>query len=152
MCVQVYDSETDSWSLGPTLPRPLHHTITAVVDGRLFLIGGEAGNPTGGESVFQDRVYMLDEAADTWIERAPMPTARSGGGSAVIDAKIYLAGGRPPRGNDLAAYDPATDQWTVLPAIPTQRNHLAVGAIDGRLYVAGGRFGGGVGSEMTDIL
>src|SRR5215212_9888809 len=150
--VQVYDSVTDSWSLGPTLPRPLHHTMTAVVDGRLFLIGGEAGNPTGGESVFQDRVYMLDEAADTWVERAPMPTARSGGGSAVIDGKIYVAGGRPPRGSDLAVYDPTLDQWTVLPAIPTQRNHLAVATIDGRLYVAGGRFGGGVGSEMTDIM
>jgi N-acetylneuraminic acid mutarotase len=40
----------------------------------------------------------------------------------------------------------------VLPDMPTQRNHLAVAAIDGRLYVAGGRFGGGVGSEMTDVL
>jgi N-acetylneuraminic acid mutarotase len=150
--VQVYDSATDSWSLGPTLPRPLHHTMTAVVDGRLFIIGGEAGNPTGSESVFQDRMYMLDETADTWVERAAMPTARSGGGSAVIDGKIYVAGGRPPRGSGLAVYDPALDQWTVLPNIPTQRNHLAVGAVNGRLYVAGGRFGGGGGSEMTDIM
>src|SRR5215217_6167213 len=81
-----------------------------------------------------------------------MPTARSGGGAAVIDGKIYVVGGRPPRGADLAVYDPAADSWTVLPDMPTQRNHLAVGAIDGMLYVAGGRFGGGVGSQMTDVL
>ena len=150
--VQVYDSRTDSWAYGPPLPLPLHHTMAAVVDGRLYLIGGEAGNPAPGESVFQDRVYVLDEQAGEWVPRAPMPTARSGGGAGVIDGKIYVAGGRPPRGHDLAVYDPQADQWTVLPDVPTQRNHLAVAAIDGRLYVAGGRFGGGVGSEMTDVV
>jgi N-acetylneuraminic acid mutarotase len=126
--------------------------MAAVVDGKLYIIGGEAGNPTAGESVFQNGVYMLDEAAGTWVPRAPMPTARSGGGADVIDGKIYVAGGRPPRGHDLAVYDPAADAWTELPNIPTQRNHLGVAAINGRLYVAGGRFGGGVGSEMTDIM
>jgi N-acetylneuraminic acid mutarotase len=81
-----------------------------------------------------------------------MPTARSGGGSGVIDGKVYVVGGRPPGGADFAVYDPAADQWTVLPDMPTQRNHLAAAAIGGKLYVAGGRFGGGVGSEMTNIL
>jgi N-acetylneuraminic acid mutarotase len=150
--VQVYDPGTDSWELGPPLPMPLHHTMAAVVDGRLYVIGGEAGNPTGSESIFQRGLRVLDEQLGAWLPKAQMPTARSGGGSAVIDGKIYVAGGRPPRGNDLAVYDPAADAWTVLPDVPTQRNHLGVGAIDGRLYVAGGRFGGGVGSEMTDAL
>jgi hypothetical protein len=58
--VQVYDSRTDSWSFGAPLPLPLHHTMAAVADSRLYLIGGEAGNPSPGESVFQDGVYMLD--------------------------------------------------------------------------------------------
>jgi N-acetylneuraminic acid mutarotase len=150
--VQVYDPQSDSWSLGVPLPRPLHHGMANVVNGSLYFIGGEAGNPTGSESVFQSAVYMLDEQAGAWIEKAPMPTARSGGGSAVIDGKLYVAGGRPPRGADLAVYDPIADAWTVLPDVPTQRNHLGVGAIDGKLYVAGGRFGGGVGSEMTAIM
>ena len=150
--VQVYDSQTDSWAFGPPLPLPLHHTMAAAVDGRLYLIGGEAGNPTPTESVFQDRVFQLDEQAESWLPRASMPTPRSGGGAGVIDGKIYVAGGRPPHGNDFAVYDPRADQWTALPDLPTQRNHLAMAAISGRLYVAGGRFGGGVGSEMTDGL
>jgi N-acetylneuraminic acid mutarotase len=150
--VQVYDSRTDSWAFGPPLPEPLHHTMAAAVDGRLYLIGGESGDPGGGGPRFQDRVYMLDEEVGAWVPRAPMPTARSGGGAGVIDGKIYVAGGRPPRGSDLAVYDPSADEWTALPDLPTQRNHLGVAAIDGRLYVAGGRFGGGVGSEMTDVL
>ena len=150
--VQVYDSRTDSWAFGPPLPLPLHHTMAAAVDGRLYLIGGEAGNPTPSESAFQDSVFVLDEQAGAWVPRAPMPTARSAGGTGLIDGKIYVAGGRPPHGHDFAAYDPSADQWTVLPDLPTQRNHLAVAAIGEKLYVAGGRFGGGVGSEMTDAL
>ena len=150
--VQVYDARTDTWSLGPPLPVPLHHTMAAAADGRLYLIGGEAGNPGPDGLGFQDRVYMLDEAAGEWVPRAPMPTARSGGGAGVVDGKIYVAGGRPPRGHDFAVYDPRADEWTVLPDLPTQRNHLGVAAIGERIYVAGGRFGGGVGSEMTDVL
>jgi N-acetylneuraminic acid mutarotase len=149
--VQVYDPQTDTWELGIPLPMPLHHTMAAVVNGRLYVIGGEAGDPSNA-AAFQRGLLMLDEQTGAWLPKAPMPTARSGGGSAVIDGKIYVAGGRPPRGSDLAVYDPDVDAWTVLPDVPTQRNHLGVGAIDGRLYVAGGRFGGGVGSEMTDTL
>jgi N-acetylneuraminic acid mutarotase len=150
--VQVYDPRADSWELGPPLPMPLHHTMAAVVNGRLYVIGGEAGNPTGSESIYQRGLLVLDEQLGAWVPRAPMPTARSGGGSGVIDGKIYVAGGRPPQGNDFAVYDPAADAWTTLPGLPTQRNHLGVGAIGGRIYVAGGRFGAGVGSEMTDVL
>ncbi len=149
--VQVYDSQTDSWTLGPSLPQPLHHAMTAVVDGRLYLFGGEAGNPSNANA-FQNGVYVLDEQAGAWVPRASMPTPRSGGGAGVIDGKVYVAGGRPPHGADFAVYDPVADNWAVLPNVPTQRNHLGVGAINGELYVAGGRFGGGVGSEMTDIL
>jgi hypothetical protein len=71
-----------------------------------------------------------------------MPTARSAMAAGVIDGKLYVAGGRPPRGSDFAVYDPVADEWTVLPEVPTQRNHLAAAAIDGKLYVAGGRSAG----------
>jgi N-acetylneuraminic acid mutarotase len=81
-----------------------------------------------------------------------MPTARSGGGAATINNKIYVAGGRPPRGHDFAMYDPATDQWTPLPDLPTARNHLVVVAINDKVYVVGGRFEAGAASPMTDVV
>lgn len=157
--VQVYTAETDTWEAPLRLPVALHHAMAATVDGRLYVIGGEtagSGNtqgdiPAGGPG-FVSSVYEYDPATGVWSERAPMPTARSGGATAVVDGKIYVAGGRPPHGADFAVYDPEADAWTVLPELPTQRNHLAAAAIDGLVYVAGGRFGGGVGSEMTDAL
>jgi N-acetylneuraminic acid mutarotase len=89
---------------------------------------------------------------DQWRARAPMPTQRSAGAAAPIDGKIYVAGGRPPRGADFAVYDPAADQWQTLPNLPTQRNHLAAVAINGKLYVVGGRFEGGFQSQGSDSV
>jgi N-acetylneuraminic acid mutarotase len=133
--------------------------MAAGVNGKLYVIGGEiagagatAGGLPPGTPGFTDSVYEYDPATAVWTSKSPMPTARSGGVTAVIDGKIYVAGGRPPGGHDFAVYDPRTDTWTKLPDLPTQRNHLAAAAIGGKIYVAGGRFGGGVGSEMTAVL
>jgi N-acetylneuraminic acid mutarotase len=81
-----------------------------------------------------------------------MPTARSGGGLAVLDGKIYVAGGRAPGGSAFEVYDPATDRWEALPNLPTQRNHLAMVALNGRIIVAGGRSGPGFNTERLDVV
>jgi N-acetylneuraminic acid mutarotase len=151
--VTVYDGATNSWSFGPPVPQPLHHTVAVGVNGRVYVLGGE--NSTTGlanQGIYFNNVYELDPQTGLWTEKSPMPTARSGGAAVVVDNKIYVAGGRPPGGSAFEMYDPATDRSTVLPNLPTQRNHLAAGAIGNKVYVAGGRFGGGVGSEMTGIL
>ncbi len=151
--VQVYDPVASRWTLGPTLPQPIHHTHVAAVGGKLYLIGGEVdGASSGRPHRYVADVWMHDPAVGGWVPRAPMPTARSGGGKAVIDGKIYVAGGRPPGGAAFEVYDPATDTWERLPDMPTQRNHLAMVAIGGKIYVAGGRTGPGAGAERVDVL
>ncbi len=151
--VQVYDSVASRWSLGPTLPQPIHHTHAAAVGGKIYVLGGEIeGASTGRPETFVANVWMHDPAVGGWVARSPMPTARGGGGKAVIDGKIYVAGGRPPGGSAFEVYDPATDKWEKLPDIPTQRNHLAMTAVDGKIIVAGGRFGPGACAERTDVV
>ena len=151
--VQVYDPVTSRWSLGPSLPQPIHHTHVAAVGGRIYLLGGEVeGASTGRPERFVSDVWMHDPAVGGWVKRAPMPTARGGGGKAVIDGKIYVAGGRPPGGHAFEVYDPATDRWEKLPDLPTQRNHLAMVALNGKIYVAGGRTGPGAMAPRVDVV
>jgi N-acetylneuraminic acid mutarotase len=151
--VQVYDAATSRWSLGPALPQPIHHIMVAAVDGKLYVIGGEIdGASTGRPAVFVANTWVHDPAIGGWVERAPMPTARSGGGAAVVDGKIYVAGGRPPGGSAFEVYDPATDRWEKLADLPTQRNHLAMAAVNGRIIVAGGRFEPGAMAERTEAV
>jgi N-acetylneuraminic acid mutarotase len=151
--VAIYSPGTNTWAHGPSLPIALHHAMSATVNGKLYVIGGEyLGAGTGLPSIYLDTVFELDPRIGQWVAKALMPTGRSGGGAAVVNGKIYVAGGRPPQGSDFAVYDPSIDRWTVLPDVPTQRNHLGVAAIDGKIYVAGGRFGGGFNSERTPAL
>ena len=151
--VQVYDPATGRWSLGPPLPQPIHHIHAAAVGGKLYVIGGEIdGASTGRPEVFVANTWVHDPAVGGWVARAPMPTARSGGGKAVIDGKIYVAGGRPPGGSAFEVYDPATDTWERLPDLPTQRNHLAMVALNGKIIVAGGRTGPGAMAERVDVV
>ncbi len=151
--VQVYDSATGRWNLGPSLPEPIHHTHAAAVGGKLYVIGGEIdGASTGKPEKFVANVWVHDPKVGGWVARAPKPTARSGGGKAVVDGKIYVAGGRPPGGSAFEVYDPATDKWEKLPDLPSQRNHLAMVAINGKIYVAGGRTGPGAMAPRVDVV
>ncbi|MBI2858078.1 MAG: kelch-like protein [Chloroflexi bacterium] len=151
--VQVYDSRRDHWEITTPLPQPINHGMAAAVNGKVYVIGGQttaSGNLE--EAGYLDTVFEYDPSTARWTPRATMPTKRSAGAPAVIGDKIYVAGGRPPRGNDFAVYDTRANTWTVLPDVPTQRNHLVAAAIDGKIYVVGGRFGGGFNSEVTNVV
>ena len=144
--VQIYDTKTDTWRLGPPLPEPNNHGMAAAVDGVIYLIGGQ----TDPVRAYVNTVYALDtRSPERWVEKARMPTSRSAAAPVVLDGKIYVAGGRPPRVHDFAVYDPKADRWETLPDLPTQRNHIIGAAINGRVYVAGGRLEGGFQSEKT---
>lgn len=151
--VQVYDSKTDKWSFVARLPQPINHAMTAVVDGRLYVIGGQlTAGGRGRAAGYVNTNLVYDVGDDRWLGRARMPTSRSAGMAAVLDGKIYVAGGRPPRGSDFAVYDPKTDSWETLPDLPTQRNHMVAVALDGKIFVVGGREGGGFRSPQIDAV
>ncbi|RMF85364.1 MAG: hypothetical protein D6736_17420, partial [Nitrospinota bacterium] len=115
--------------------------------GKLYVIGGL----TGMRFAPVNTVFVYDPRADRWSPKAAMPAARGALAVAVIDGKIYAAGGSPAaREQDFAVYDPERDTWTSLPPMPTPRNHLAAGAMNGKFYAVGGR-SGGIGG-ITDAL
>jgi N-acetylneuraminic acid mutarotase len=147
--VQIYDIASDSWQLGPDLPQPNNHGMAAAVNGRIYLIGGQLTDDQQGASAV-NTVWELDPTVGTWAAKAPMPTARSGGVAVVHAGRIYVAGGRVPRGNDFAVYDPAANQWEQLPDLPSQRNHISGAAINGRIYIVGGRLGNGLSPLKSD--
>ena len=147
--VQVYDIASDRWEFGPQLPQPNNHGMAAGVNGKIYLIGGQTTDLSEGPYV--DTVYELDPGKGTWVEKAKMPTARSSGVAVVHGGRIYVAGGRPPRGSDFAVYDPGSDSWQVLPNLTAQRNHMTGAAINGRIHVVGGRLGQGLSEQMTTV-
>ncbi|MDQ3365357.1 MAG: kelch repeat-containing protein, partial [Myxococcota bacterium] len=137
--VQIFDPAACTWSMGPALPKPLHHINVASVGGAIYVLGAlETLSFTAtGE------VWAWNPASETtWSARTAMPAGTQRGSSVVatIGDQIYVAGGlRNGAVADVSRFDPATNEWTALPALPAARDHACGGALDGRLVVAGGR-------------
>jgi N-acetylneuraminic acid mutarotase len=139
--VSIYDPDGDAWTAGPALPQPRDHGCGGVVGGKLYVAGGRSG---GGNSPL---LFELDPTnlGAGWVERAPMPTARSGTGCGVIGDRIVVIGGEgnPAPGSrgvfpEAEAYDAVANTWQPLAPMPTPRHGMGAAAWDGRIYVPGG--------------
>ena len=148
--VSTYDPALDAWSEElPALPARIDHGTGQSVDGVFYAIGGRTDGLGGNTGA----VYALVDGE--WQERAPMPTARGGIGSGVVDGSIIVVGGE---GNDdedsgvfpqAEVYDPAADQWSALPDMPTPRHGMGAAGVGRALYVPGGATREGFGAVAT---
>src|SRR5678815_1396449 len=88
--VQMYDSATDKWQIVAPLPVALNHVMAASANSKVYAIGGQTSeNSDPDKAGFVNTTYEYDPAVNRWTSKAPMPTQRGGGGSAVVDGKIY---------------------------------------------------------------
>ena len=141
--VEEYDPSTDRWTAKAPMPVGLHHAGIGVTGGRLYVIGGYTQSGLG---VWQPaaNVYAYDPATDTWVERAPMPTARGALSVTEHEGQLYAIGGYDRKANSAAVevYDPAHNTWASRAALPTPRDHLAAATVAGKVYAIGGRRNG----------
>lgn len=150
--VQIFDTVTCAWSMGPDLPRSVHHANAAVVDGRIYVVGAMEGL----NFMAVGHVWSWNPATDTaWATHTSMPagTQRGSAVTGVIGGTIYLAGGlRGGAVNQVSSYTPMTDTWdtTTLPVLPIVRDHGCGGVVDGKLYVTGGR-ATSIGSTSSSV-
>ena len=139
-----YDSQSNSWEPLTPMPAGPRRFLSAAVVGRTFYaIGGEV-NACGSLGTPLATMEAYDVDTGLWSARAPMPTARSFFGVAVVDGIIYAVGGGDASGNlaTVEAYNPATNTWTTRAPMPSGRSLLAVAAIDKIIYAIGGNAGG----------
>ena len=152
--LEVFDTETNTWSKLAPMPTPRNHHSIAAADGKLYAIGGRVGSCYSGgwsSNVWMNEAY--DIATNTWTTRAPMPTARSGTGIAALDGKIYVLGGEGWiddfggvfRANEV--YDPKTNTWSRAARMITPRHGFAVAQVGNAIYaVSGVNNAGGAGT------
>lgn len=149
----IYDPARNRWTRGVDMPGPRAEGVAAVVDGKIYWIGGRVPR-TPRSAHFNDhqdtnRNEMYDPATRRWSVRAPAPTARNSAAVGVIDGKIYVVGGRRfIRSTDgttrmrnftnLEVYDPETNRWTTRAPMPQGQGGLGAAVSDGRLHVCGG--------------
>ena len=98
-------------------------------------IASEAGAPS--PSVGRSPALL----GGTWTKGPPLPQPLGEVTGAVLDGKLYVAGGFGLNRQGSAAFltfDPSTNAWTRLADLPEPRDHAALTALGGRLFLSGG--------------
>jgi N-acetylneuraminic acid mutarotase len=130
----------DSWITLEPMPTARSGLGVAVVDGKIYTIGG-----TYGIQGSYDNNEEYDPVTDTWTTKKPMPTPRGDFAIAVFQDKIYIIGGSTRAGQwttELTdvneVYDPATDTWATKTSMPIPKGGLSASVVDDKIYLIGG--------------
>ena len=102
----------------------------------LYSIGGQE---EGGVGVLNS-VEQYNPRDNTWTEMASLVTRRVALGAAVLNDKIYVAGGSDGLESlsSVEVYDPSTDTWSPGDDMMSRRFGFGLAVIQGKLAAVGG--------------
>lgn len=125
----------DYWTTVAPLATPRSGFAAGVVNGILYLVGGEG---PGLQAVASVEAY--DPVTNSSTAKAPLLTLRSAHGVGVVNGVLYTVGGSGQNGRvgSVEAYDPVTNSWSTKAPLPTPRAQLAVAVLNGIVYAVGG--------------
>lgn len=124
------------WTQKADMPTPRQVPTSAVVNGKIYVIGGSPSEGTGSRF---STVEEFDPVINVWRKKADMPIARSALSSSVLNGRIYAIGGSSDDGFSIVEeYDPVTDTWTRKANMPTERRFLTSCVLNGKIYAIGG--------------
>jgi N-acetylneuraminic acid mutarotase len=93
----IYDPAANRWGEAAPLLKPRSGIAAAVLNGKIYLFGGEAPQGT-----FADN-DVYDPANNRWQSAPPMPTPRHGLGAATVGDRIFVIAGGPKPGGSLSS-------------------------------------------------
>lgn len=91
--LDLHDKNAE-WRTLPLMPTPRSGTQAAVLDGKIFLFGGEK---FGG---VYNNTEMFDPVSGRWTELTPMPLGRHGTQAVTLGNMIFIPGGGPLNGGE----------------------------------------------------
>ncbi len=141
---EIYEPDTDSWSIGTPMPTPTTHVGSVAVGTDIWFIGGFIGNHPG---VATDIVQIYDTKTDSWTAGPNLPNAIGSGAATFHNNKIHFIGGLlPDRRTDTSAHlvldlSDLSAGWTALAPLPIGLNHHWAETVNGIVYSIGGQQG-----------
>ncbi|MDQ7794637.1 MAG: kelch repeat-containing protein [bacterium] len=160
--VQILDLATNRWSRGPDMPFAIQGAGVAVLDGKIYIVGGREGAGVGSEqSLATARVLVFDPATGKWSECRPMESARTGLQAVAAGNRVIVAGGAKSGAStgSIDCYDPAADRWQGLPGAKSGAATLrtpvtahCAAVVGNKIYVFGGYVGPGSSAKVTRLV
>ena len=147
--MERYDPVTDLWVAVEPMGTARLDCFGAVLDGKIYVAGGIRAKSDSEGEVDSDwaslaLVECYDPITREWSLTAPMGTPRTNAGAAVLDGKLYVAGGisgdasSGSECNSVERYDPLTDAWEAVAPMNSSRGSASLAVVGGRLYATGG--------------
>jgi N-acetylneuraminic acid mutarotase len=135
--VFAYDFDSKRWSRLPSMPTRREHVGEAVLDGKLYVLGGRAP-----DSLAVDTAERFDPQTGRWESLPPMLVGSGGLAAVAFDhALATIAGGDDAAETVTGAvqeYDPAKEEWRLLPEVRTPRHGHGAALAGGDVWVFGG--------------
>jgi len=141
-----YNIETNKWGVEPGAPPGRLLSGGAVLDGKLYLVGGVSiedwdGLRGGtGQVVTSPCVDCYDLQTRHWEQVMEMDSSRSSPGVVVVGGKVWVFGGLKRREmlQSCCVYDPGSDSWEDVPNLPDQFAYFTCLVVDNLVWVMGG--------------
>lgn len=136
--LEIYDPASNTWTTGASSPAPLAGAGSAVLNGKLYSVGG-CTTACGSTSV-----TVYNPSDDSWSTAADYPENVAWESCGTISGLLYCAGGTNSAGELKSAYvyDPSADSWSALPDMPETVWASSYTAANGLLLVSSGVSGG----------
>lgn len=109
----------------------------AVLDGKLYALGGYDGNDR------LSTVEFFDPEEDVWCKTSSMNTRRSALGASTLNGNIFVSGGYDGHMSlhTVEFFNPETKHWRFTSPMTTLRSAAGMVTLGGKLFVAGGHNG-----------
>ncbi|MEM8670771.1 MAG: kelch repeat-containing protein [Planctomycetota bacterium] len=141
--VTCFDPSTNKWSDMAPMPEPRSSFDAAVLDGKIYVVGGWQMQGDG-ETQWHKSAYMLDlsKPDSKWKALPEPPFQRRALSIAAHDGKVYVLGGMQRAGGPstrVDVFDPKTNQWSEGPSLQGEGMEgfgSAAFAVGGNLYAS----------------
>ena len=151
--IYTFDPANNFWLQGREIPEDRRRGSAGLVEyqGKFYVVGGNTIGHRGGYVSWFDE---YNPQTGEWTALEDAPSQRDHFAAAVVDDKLYVAGGRLSGGDGgifaplietVDVYDFASGSWSTLPSvsnIPTPRAGTSTVAFQGNVLVIGGEADG----------
>jgi Kelch motif len=140
--VEIYNIEENKWIKGNPLPEARHGVQVAVVNDKLYTIGGAYDQTKG--YMFSSAFNYYNPELDKWESLPNIPIPLLAPGVAVINERIFIIGGSTIENgaqavsNKVFVYNVKKNNWELASSLPKGIQFAGVTCFDNKIYIIGG--------------
>jgi len=140
--MEMYFPQTDSWIGLAPLSVPRYEFGVAVLDQKVYVVGGIATHTRQGISYrrLESTVERWDPDSNTWSSVERMAECRSTLGVVVLAGELYALGGYDGQYylQSVEKYVPKLKEWQPVAPMTKSRSCFSTAVLDGMVYAIGG--------------